>query len=538
MNDALARLILASADERGASRVDSRPVPGPSKRASGRPPSLSGNGDGDGGVLGFESRLWGMADQLWTNSGLQPSEYSAPVLALIFLKYAGAGAKLAVPEQARFQALLELPDDADLGAAIDAAMVAIEAANPSLRDVLPKRFARLERSTLASLLRLFDAIPADASGDTFGRIYEYFLGKFAPRTLQKGGEFFTPESVVKLIVEIVEPFHGRILDPACGSGGMFVQSARFVAEHENRPSEQISICGIEKNRETLRLAKLNLAVHGLAGDIREANAYYDDPHDCVGKFDFVLANPPFNQKSVSKARIADDRRRFPFGLPRADNGNFLWMQLILSALAESGRAGFVMANSTVEPRGSELEIAKRIVATGAVEAIVSLASNFFYTVTLPVTLWFFNRNKAELAQRDSVLLIDATEVFRQVDRAHRDLSPAQIEFLANIVRLYRGAAIETSRGSEALVAQRFPQGVYVDVPGLCKVVSRAEIEQGGGSLNPGRHVGVAADERRSEQSFVGEFRRLTRELEVLGEESRALEQTIRANAEALLRGSE
>jgi type I restriction enzyme M protein len=509
----------------------------------------------------FEKSLWAAADQLWTNSGLQPSEYSTPVLALIFLKYADhkfsaaerdiaakprrrgaigpsdyhARGVVYLPENARFAALRALPEKEDIGKAINEAMKAIEAHNEDLRDVLPKAYGRFDAKTLKELLKLFGTIPDDVEGDVFGRIYEYFLGNFAPLNLQKGGEYFTPYSVVRLIVEIVEPYHGRIFDPACGSGGMFVQSAGFIAAHEKRPADEMSIYGVEKIQQTLRLAKMNLAVHGLSGDIRETNTYYDDIHQQVGKFDFVMANPPFNQNAVDKERIKDDVKRFPFGMPSVDNANYLWIQIFYSALNEKGRAGFVMANSASDARGSELEIRKKLITTGAVDVIVALSSNFFYTVTLPVTLWFLDRGKGQSARKDQVLFIDARHIYRQVDRAHRDFQPEQIEFLANIVRLYRGEKPETERGSKTLLAESFPKGKYADVAGLCKVATRKEIEGQGWSLNPGRYVGVA--ERAAEDfDFRERLEELNEELERLNGEARELEARIAENVAGILEG--
>lgn len=530
------------------------------KRKSKKTKAMADNdtNSGNGGVLGFEKELWGMADQLWTNSALQPAEYSTPILALIFLKYADhrfaqveaelaakqrrrratskddylARGVLYVPEEARFQRLLEMPEGTDLGKAVNDAMKAIEAENSELKDVLPKTFAKFERTTLASLLKIFGNIPPESSGDVFGRIYEYFLGKLAPRTLQKGGEYFTPESVVKLIVEIVEPFHGRILDPACGSGGMFIQSARFVAEHKKNPAEEISVHGIEKIAQTLKLAKMSLAVHGLSGDIREANTYYEDPHDCVGKFDFVMANPPFNQSAVDKERIKDDKKRFPYGVPSIDNANFLWIQLFYSSLGSDGRAGFVMGNSAADARGSEAEIRRALIASGAVDVIVALSSNFFYTVTLPVTLWFLDKGKLGTDRADKVLFIDARDVFQQVDRAHRTFTPAQSELIANIVRLYRGQAVEDLHGGGPLTSVKFPAGKYEDVAGLCAVATKAQLEAHDWSLNPGRYVGVDVQHAPLED-FGERFTTLTNELAALDSESRRLAETILQTAAAL-----
>src|ERR1700693_6100561 len=299
-----------------------------------------------------EKRLWDAADELRANSKLKSSEYSIPVLGLIFLRYADhkfaeaekkmpqqasgrrkigktdyqAQGVLYLPEKARFGTLLNLPEGTDIGRAINEAMKAIEAENEDLKDVLPKTYNSLEKNLLVSLLKNFSSIPMMIEGDAFGKIYEYFLGKFAMAEGQKGGEFFTPISIVKLIVEIIEPYHGQIFDPACGSGGMFVQSARFVENHKKNPNAEIAIYGQERVAETIRLCKMNLAVHGLSGDIKQANTYYEDIHKSVGKFDFVMANPRFNVDNGDKEKIKSDPR-FPLGLPKADNANYLWIQI-------------------------------------------------------------------------------------------------------------------------------------------------------------------------------------------------------------------
>jgi type I restriction enzyme M protein len=507
----------------------------------------------------FEKRLWAAADQLWTNAALQPSEYATPVLALIFLKYADhrfaqaerdlaekarrrgrvgkedyhALGVLYVPERARFHGLRKLPRGADMSEALNEAMKIIEAENNELKDVLPKAFGRFDAQTLKELLKLFDTIPEDVEGDVFGRIYEYFHGNFAPRTLQKGGEYFTPYSVVRLIVEIVEPYHGRVYDPCCGSGGMFVQSANLIAAHERRPSDEISIYGVEKIAETLRLAKMNLAVHSLSGDIRDGNTYYEDIHDQVGRFDFVMANPPFNQNAVDKERIKDDDKRFPFGMPSVDNANYLWIQLFYSALHGKGRAGFVMANSASDARGSELEIRKKLIQTGAVDVMVTLSSNLFYTVSLPVTLWFLDQGKSKGARRGKVLFLDARHIYRQVGRTHRDFTPEHIRYIAAIVRLYRGEKTADLQKIRERFKESFPNGKYVDVPGLCKVATWKEIEKEGWSLNPLRYVGVA-NRAVEDVDFKEKLESLNEELERLNVEARRLEAKIAENVARIL----
>jgi type I restriction enzyme M protein len=363
----------------------------------------------------IEKRLWDAADEMRANSKLKSSEYSLPVLGLIFLKYADhvfakaakdlegnstgrrnigkidyqSNGVLFLPDKARFSYLISLPESMDIGKAIDDAMRAIEEVNEELKGVLPKNaYSRIDNRTLFSLLKSFN-LPLDIEGDAFGKIYEYFLGEFAMSEGQKGGEFFTPTSLVRLIVEVIEPLHGRIFDPAGGSGGMFVQSARFVKNHRKNPNREISIFGQERIAETGRLCKMNLAVHGLSGDIREGNSYYEDIHKSLGFFDFVMANPPFNVNKVDKDRIKDDPR-FRLGIPKVDNANYLWIQIFYSALNEHGRAGFVMANSASDARGSELEIRKKMIERGDVDVMIAIGPNFFYTVTLPCTLWFLD----------------------------------------------------------------------------------------------------------------------------------------------------
>ncbi len=509
----------------------------------------------------IEARLWEAADELRANSKLKASEYSVPVLGLVFLRYAdhkfrnaqkeierqGSGRRkpgasdyhaqgvLYLPEEARFSYLIQQPEGNNIGASINNAMRAIEKDNPDLKDVLPKTYNRFDNAILKELLKTMNSVPMDIEGDAFGKIYEYFLGKFARVEGQKGGEFFTPTSIVKLIVSIMEPYNGRIFDPACGSGGMFVQSVRFVYEHRNGGNKQVlSIFGQERVAETVRLGKMNLAVHGLAGDIRQGNTYYEDLHISVGRFDFVMANPPFNVDRVDKDRLKDDRR-FPFGLPRVDNANYLWIQHFYSALSDKGRAGFVMANSASDARGSEMEIRKKLIEEQVVDVMVAVGPNFFYTVTLPCTLWFFDKRKKESDRADKVLFIDARNIFRQIDRAHREWTPAQVEFLANIARLYRGEKAENLHKGDELTKQHFPDGKYVDVPGLCKSATLEEIEAQGWSLNPGRYVGVAAREE-DDFDFKVRLEELNEELEMLNSEAHELEERIAENVNKLLEG--
>lgn len=551
--------------------------------------------DADNDAL--EKRLWAAADQLRANSGLSAQQYSQPVLGLIFLRFAEvrfakrrtvlekvetsgrrasrlddptayhAEGVIYLSAKARFDALLNLREGADVGKAVNDAMADIEKQNPQLAGVLPRTYQVFTSTLLKELLKKVSEIPATLDYDAFGRVYEYFLGEFARTEGSKGGEFYTPAGIVRLLVEILEPYHGRILDPACGSGGMFVQSARFVSEHRKSPATELSIAGQEKVAATVNLCRMNLAVHGLEGDIRQAITYYEDLHQSTGRFDFVLANPPFNVDSVDKERLATEvgpGRRYPFGLPRADNANYLWFQLFYSALkapstdstssrqagsGQGGRAGFVMANSASDARSSEQEIHKQLIQARAVDVMVAVGPNMFYTVTLPCTLWFFDKGRGSSPsrpkqRRDTVLFVDARHIYRQIDRAHRDWTPGQIGFLGNLVRLYRGEALDFTLGgdeAQAKLVEVFgnPKSKNVnlkfkDVPGLCKAATPAEIEANGWSLNPGRYVGVAPGEEVSDEDFKAQLETLNEELETLNTQARELETTIAKNVAEIL----
>jgi len=504
--------------------------------------------------LSLEQRLWSAADQLRANSGLKSNQYAQPVLGLIFLRFADfrfsqvdknvkevkvkkTGAKVGrdreygpsyyqakgvmyIPPEARYKHLLNLPEGANIGKALNEAMKAVEKNNLDLKGILPKAYTRLENDLLIGILKNFSEIPMDVEGDMFGKIYEYFLGKFAMAEGQKGGEFFTPRSIVKLIVEIIEPFRGRVFDPACGSGGMFVQSAQFVDEHKkngNGASQSIMAYGQEKTLETAGLCKLNLAVHGLSGDIKQANTIYEDLHKSVGKFDFVMANPPFNVKGVDRDKVKEDKR-YKFGIPSTDNANYLWIQIFASSLNKNGRAGFVMANSASDARGKELEIRKKMIDKGLIDVMIAISSNFFYTVTLPVTLWFLDKRKKDTKRKAKVLFIDARETYTQLDRAHREFTEEQIQKIAGIVRAYR---------------EEKEAGKYKDILGLCKVATIKEIKEQGYSLNPGRYVGVT-DEEKEDENFEEKIGELNDDFQKLTQEVHGLEEKISKNIKKVL----
>ena len=494
--------------------------------------------------MSIEKSLWEAANQLRANSGLKSSEYSYPVLGLIFLKYADykftisekelsskiskrnrkigkedylAKGAMYLNDKARFKYLLQLPEGENIGQKVNDAMLLIEKDNPDLKDILPKIYTKFSNSLLVELLRIMDSIPEDIEGDVFGKIYENFLGEFAMSEGRKGGEFFTPTSIVKLIVEILKPFDGRIYDPACGSGGMFVQSARFVKEHKSNPVQNISIFGQEKEEETLKLNKMNLAVHELAGDVKQGISYYEDLHNSLNKFDYVMANPPFNVSGVDKEKLKDDKR-FIFGMPSADNANYLWIQIFYSALNKNGKAGFVMGNSTVDIGGSEREIRKKIIKSDVIDVIISIGTNFFYTVTLPCTLWFFNKKKEK---KNKILFINAENIYHAIDRAHKEFLPEQIEFISNIVKLYNDEKLDNANLSEKLILKSFPKKKYEDVPNLCAVANIDDIEKNNWSLNPGSYIKFIKEEQNL--SFSTVLKESFYELSELNKKSKNLE---------------
>ncbi len=421
-----------------------------------------------------ERRLWGSADTLRSNSNYASNEYFLPVMGLIFLRHAYSRYLAVKPEieeslpsrggktrpltkedfsrksaiflqpEAQFDHLVGLTDADDRAQAIIDAMEAIEGDYETLKGVLPKsEYQELDNDVLGSLLRTFnDPALKTAQGDVFGRIYEYFLTKFADQKAHDGGEFFTPVSLVQMIVNVIEPDHGNVIDPACGSGGMFVQSAHFIEHLHKSPQDAVTFYGMEKNPTTIRLAKMNLAVHGLEGNIQKAISYYEDPHNFLGKADFVMANPPFNVDDVDAEKIKNDPR-LPFGLPGVNkkgavsNGNYLWISYFYSYLSEKGRSGFVMSSQASSAGGGEAEVRRKLVESGHVDAMVAIRSNFFYTRAVPCELWFLNRGKPKEHQ-DKVLMLDARNVFRKVTRKIYDFSPEQLQNLTAIVWLYRG----------------------------------------------------------------------------------------------------
>ena len=549
----------------------------------------------------LENRLWHSADMLRAGAHLAANKYSQPILGLIFLRYADVlfkqhkkaidaeynqhkGSRIErsykeiaiekcgffLPECAYFDALNDAPDDANKALLVKAAMEAIEQENPRLEGVLPKEvYGQLvpeeEPELLSRIVRVFKDIPENIETDIFGQIYEYFLGNFALAEGQGGGAFYTPASVVQYMVEVLQPTTGdkKFLDPACGSGGMFVQAARYMHRH-NATNEQMMhfrCYGVEKEPDTVKLAKMNLLLNNVRGEITEANSFYSDPYDAFGQFDYVMANPPFNVDEVVTDKVIDDARFNTYGVPRnktkskkkaADkketvpNANYLWIGYFATALNANGRAALVMANSASDAGGSELEIRKKMIEDGIISQMVTLPANMFSTVTLPATLWFFNKQRP---RKDEILFIDARNIFTQVDRAHRKFSDEQVKNLGIISRLYEGdsdafwALVEEHKAagkqSEAdWLLERWPEGKYQDVVGLCKV-AKLDGEDGivdnDYSLNAGRYVGVVIeDDGMTEEEFRTEMRSLNAEFTKLSAEAKKLESEIKKKLKELL----
>jgi len=521
----------------------------------------------------LHERLWSAAVQLRANSGLKLNEISEPILGLIFLKFADVRFKrtqanivadrstkkysssgrqapvtadtykakgvLFLPETATYSYLMSLPESKNIGKAINDAMKEIEAKNTDLAGVLPQDYTSLHKNPgenskiLITLLKNFNQIPDDIEGDAFGEIYEYFLGEFARAEGAKGGEFFTPQSIVKLLVEIIEPYHGKIYDQACGSGGMFVQSANFVKAHSGDKTQimnEVAIYGQEKGSSNIRTAKMNLAIHGLSGKIAEVNSFYTDEFKSVGKFDYVLANPPFNVKGKDKngqlvidpAKIQGDPRYY-LGLPltgkgEISNANYLWMQMFASALNPQGRAGFVMANSASDAGNAEKEIRKKMIDEGIVDVMISVGSNMFMNATLSCALWFFDKRKANTDRKNKVLFINAQDIFTKIDAAHNTWTDEQIQEIASIVRRYRG-----EEGEEQ----------YKDIKGKCKVVTLKEIQANDYSLNPGRYVEIVEKEM-SNVDFDAKMKELANEFTNLTTEAHKLEKKIQEDWKSIL----
>lgn len=434
----------------------------------------------------LEARLWDSADDLRANSKLTAAEYKDPVLGLILLRYAqnryeqakinieasipesprgkqaltqaqflAAGAMM-LPEHSQYDYLANLPEGQDINEAVNNAMKLIEESYPDLAGILPRNYQDLDAKLLSSLIRVFneDAVK-NVTGDVFGRIYEYFLMKFSMSGAgaQEGGEFFTPPSLVQLIVNMIQPNRGIVHDPACGSGGMFVQTGHFIEDSLAGKSvnETINCFGSELKANNAKLAKMNLAIHGIEGKIIESNSFYTDSHDLIGKCDFVMANPPFNVNKVDKNSdyVKTDKRLFEdVGIPKADNGNYLWIQYFYHYLNEKGRAGFVMASSATDAGNSEKLIRQRLIETGGVDCIVSVGNNFFYTRSLPCHVWFLNKGK-RAENKDKILMIDARNTFRKVNSTINDFSPGQLRNFSAIMDAYRGDdnAIVNARNS-------------------------------------------------------------------------------------------
>lgn len=544
----------------------------------------------------LKDNLWHSADMLRAGAHLAANKYGQPILGLIFLRYADVlykqhkaeideeynknkGSRMEreykdiavqkcgffLPECAYFDYINNAADEAHKAVLVKEAMEAIERENPKLENVLPKEvYGQLvpeeDPELLSRIVRVFKDIPENINIDLFGQIYEYFLGNFALAEGQGGGAFYTPPSVVQYMVEVIHPVIGdrKFLDPACGSGGMFVQAARYMHRHNatNQDLMHFRCYGVEKDPDTGKLGKMNLLLNNVRGEIIEANSYYSDPYDAFGKFDYVMANPPFNVDEVLVSKVSDDARFKTYGIPRnktksakknsdktetVPNANYLWIGYFATALNETGKVALVMANSASDAGGSELEIRKKMIQDGIISQMVTLPSNMFSTVTLPATLWFFNKQRT---QKDEILFVDARNIFTQVDRAHRKFSDEQIKNLGIITRLYEGDSEAfwqlvdeyKKAGKQEEVdwlLERWPEGKYRDVIGLCKVAKitgEDGIEDNDWSLNAGRYVGVVIeDDGMTSEEFRQEMLSLNSEFSKLNAEAVDLQKKIEKN---------
>ena len=511
--------------------------------------------DGNGAVTGYETELWKMADAL--RGSMDAAEYKHVVLGLIFLKYISdafeethaqleaevsegadpedqdeyrAKGVFWVPPEARWPRLQAQARQSTIGRLVDDAMTAIERDNPrSLRGVLPKDYARpgLGRETLGRIIDLISNIKVgdeeSRSKDVLGRIYEYFLSEFANAEGKKGGEFYTPRSVVRLLVAMLEPYKGRVYDPCCGSAGMFVQSIEFIKAHANgngngkvsKAKADISIYGQESNHTTWRLAKMNLALRGIEGQIENGDSFHNDRHPDL-KADYILANPPFNVSDWGGERLQDDKR-WQYGMPPRGNANFAWVQHIVHHLAPFGVAGFVLANGSMSSNQSgEGEIRMKLIEGGLVDCMVALPSQLFYSTQIPACLWFLARNRTggdHRARTGEVLFIDARKMGRMVDRTHRELTGDDIAHIADTYHAWRGE-------EEA--------GAYTDVPGFCKSASLDEVRKNGHVLTPGRFVGAKAQEDDGEP-FAEKMARLAAQWREQQAEAARLDAAIEEN---------
>lgn len=517
-----------------------------------------------GANLGFETELWRAADALRSN--MDAAEYKHVVLGLIFLKYIsdafeehrikleadrseGADPEdpdeyravniFWVPKEARWSHLKANARQPTIGKMVDDAMLAIERDNPSLKGVLPKDYAhpRLDKQRLGQLIDLIGDIglgdKANRSKDILGRVYEYFLSQFAGAEGKKGGQFYTPRCVVQLLVEMLRPYKGRVYDPCCGSGGMFVQSEKFVEAHGGRIGD-ISIYGQESNHTTWRLAKINLAIRGIDGNLgkEHADSFHRDLHPDL-KADYVLANPPFNDSDWGGERLKDDKR-WKFGIPPAGNANFAWVQHFIYHLAPTGLAGFVLANGSMSSnQAGEGEIRKSIIEADLVDCMVALPGQLFYSTQIPVCLWFIARDKKNSRFRDrrgETLFIDARKLGTLIDRVHRELTYDDISKIADTYHAWRGdnvgADLRVSPDAQANTQVR----AYEDIPGFCKSATTDDIRGHNYILTPGRYVGAAEVEDDGEP-FEEKMAKLTAALREQTEQAKKLDQLIWANLE-------